>query len=81
MDNKIQQLINERIHISNLTRDLNLEISKLRHRLNNINRELLETCPHKWNIDNSYMDEHTVYQCTICKCYPDYDVKMSNIPP
>jgi hypothetical protein len=80
MDNEIQSLINERTRSYNRIGNLREELRLLRKRIDNINDTLLEKCQHKWEIDNSYMDEHTVYKCNICNCYPNYNVKMSIYP-
>jgi len=46
------------------------KLNKLHQRLS---RELIElrenqckSCHHHWQIDTSYVDEHTVYKCTKC---------------
>ena len=79
MNEDIQYLIQERTGIYKHLYRLNKEIYGLRKRLNKINDTLLGKCQHKWEIDNTYMDEHTVYKCGICNCYPDYNTKMSVI--
>lgn len=80
MDYDTDNLIQEKSKLTNIIIDLQREIGRLRKRINIINNTLLEKCDHDWEIDNSYMDEHTVYRCTKCQCYPDYSVKMSKYP-